>query len=48
METLPDILSPDEGVELQGILQSITSGEEEEFMLAKYIMAKMFVHEKLE
>ena len=45
MEELPCILSDEAAAELQTDLQSFQNIESEENMLAKYIIARMFVHD---
>ena len=47
VEGLPDILSLDEKVELNSSLECVRTGESEEYMLAKYMIAKVFVHGKV-
>ena len=48
MEELPQILSPEEETELQLTLQRVEAGESLEYMLAKYMIARVFVHDKVD
>ena len=48
LEELPRILSQEEDTELQLAPQHVQTGESQEYMLAKYMIARVFVHNKVD
>ena len=47
VEELPQILSQEEQIDLQMDLQRVQTGESQEYMLAKHMIARVFVHDKV-
>ena len=48
VEELPQILSSEEEAELQLTLQGVQAGESQDYMLAKYMIARVFVHDRVD
>ena len=46
VEELPTILLQEEETELHLILQHIQAGDSQEYMLAKYMITRVLIHEK--